>query len=236
MDGPDRPAPQPPARSWSLRFRFVTISFGYDINPITGGIRFSMTPRPLLPLLACLVLPACATLVNGSKQTVTITTDPPGATCRLTRGNETLGAIAATPGSVQVSKSKNDINVVCEKNGYQNVAVSRSPSFGGATFGNILAGGVVGVVVDAASGANYSYPAEVHLGMAATPPATLPTALPTALPTSPAVLAAAPAGTAATAPATVLPAAPRAAPATAPAVIPAMGPAAAPDAAKPVSG
>lgn len=33
-------------------------------------------------------------------------------------------------------------------------------------FGNILLGGLVGVVVDAASGANFDYPAEVRLELA----------------------------------------------------------------------
>ena len=49
----------------------------------------------------------------------------------------------------------------------QNVTVVTVPSFGPATFGNIIAGGVIGVVVDAASGANYSYPENVRLDLAA---------------------------------------------------------------------
>ena len=44
--------------------------------------------------------------------------------------------------------------------------VSQTASFGGTTFGNILLGGGVGFIVDAASGANYTYPSEVRLDMA----------------------------------------------------------------------
>lgn len=150
----------------------------------------------LLPILSCLGLSACATLVNGSHQSVTVSTDPPGATCKLSRQGETLGAIAMTPGSVQVSKSKNDVDVVCDKQGFQTVTVKKSPSFGGATFGNIIAGGVVGVVVDAASGANYSYPNEIHVSMAPTPTvpalaAQSPVQSPAASPVQPAIQAAA---------------------------------------------
>ncbi len=124
------------------------------------------------------MLSACATLVNGSSQNVTVSTNPPGASCTLDRIGARVGAIPATPGSVRLDKSKNDLSVTCAKDGYQTATVSRAPSFGGATFGNIIAGGVIGVVVDAASGANYSYPDDIRVDLAASPaPATPPMAL-----------------------------------------------------------
>ena len=85
-----------------------------------------------------------------------------------------VGAISATPGSVRLDKSKNDLTVTCSKEGFQTATVNRAASFSGATFGNIIAGGVVGVLVDAASGANYSYPDDIRLDMAANPGASLP--------------------------------------------------------------
>ena len=105
-----------------------------------------------------------------------------------------MGAVPLTPGSVQVSKSKNDMDVTCEKPGYQTATVSKSPSFGGATFANIIAGGVVGAVVDAASGANYTYPSEVHVSMAPIAPAvaTAQQAVPAVVPASSIVTAALP--------------------------------------------
>ena len=135
-------------------------------------------PHRFLPLVGCLLLPACATIVDGSSQSVTVSTDPPGASCKLMRGGETLGAIAMTPGSVQISKSKNDMTVECVKPGYQTATIAKSPTFGGATFGNIIAGGVVGAVVDAASGANYTYPSEVHVAMYTATPAPAPAVFP----------------------------------------------------------
>jgi hypothetical protein len=119
-----------------------------------------------LAVAGCLLMSPCATIVNGSNQSVTVSTDPPGASCKLTRQGETVGAIALTPGSVQVSKSKNDLSVVCEKSGFQTATISKSPSFGGATFGNIVAGGPIGAIVDAASRANYTYTSEMHVSMA----------------------------------------------------------------------
>lgn len=120
------------------------------------------------------MLAACATLVNGTSQTVTVSTTPTAASCTLDRMGTRVGAIAATPGSVRLDKSKNDLAVTCSKDGFQTATVSHASSFGGATFGNIIAGGIIGVVVDAASGANYSYPDDIRLDMAANPAPSLP--------------------------------------------------------------
>lgn len=125
-------------------------------------------------LLPIVFLSACATIVNGSSQTVTVSTAPPGATCTVDRMGTRIGAIAQTPGSLRLDKSKNDLSVTCSKPGFQAATVTRAPSFGGATFGNIIAGGVVGVVVDAASGANYEYPGDIRLDLAAEAAPALP--------------------------------------------------------------
>ena len=127
----------------------------------------------VLPLA---LLSACATLVNGTSQTVTVSTTPPGASCTLDRMGTRIGAISVTPGSVRIDKSKNDLAVTCAKDGFQTATVAHAPSFGGATFGNIVAGGVIGVVVDAASGANYSYPDDIRVDMAASVPSLPPMA------------------------------------------------------------
>lgn len=120
------------------------------------------------------LLSACATIVNGSSQTVTVSTTPASATCSLDRMGQRIAAIAATPASVRIDKSKNDLSVTCGKEGYQRATVVHSPSFSGATFGNLIAGGVIGVVVDASSGANYSYPTDIRLELAEKPAEALP--------------------------------------------------------------
>ena len=97
---------------------------------------------------------------------MSVSTSPAGALCNVDRGGAHLGTIAATPGSLRVDKSKADVTVSCSKEGYQTASVSQSPKFVGPTFANILLGGGVGVVVDAASGANFEYPAEVRVDLA----------------------------------------------------------------------
>lgn len=121
------------------------------------------------------LLPACATVVEGTSDTVTLSTNPAGATCTVDRNGERVAAVATTPGSVRIGKSRHDLNVTCTKEGYQPATAAASSKFTGATFGNVIAGGVVGVVVDAASGANNRYPSEVRLDLvenaSAPPPA-----------------------------------------------------------------
>jgi hypothetical protein len=120
------------------------------------------------------LLPACATVVDGTGDTVTLSTTPAGATCTVDRSGERVGAVAATPGSLRLSKSRHDLNITCTKEGYQPSTTTASSRFTGATFGNVLVGGVVGVVVDAASGANNRYPPDVRLDLAENPAAPPP--------------------------------------------------------------
>jgi hypothetical protein len=86
--------------------------------------------------------------------------------CSFARDGVTLGQVASTPGSIRVDKSKNDILVTCSKPGFQTASVAQSPRFVGTTFGNIVLGGGVGAIVDAASGANFEYPNQVVLQLA----------------------------------------------------------------------
>ena len=89
-----------------------------------------------------------------------------------------MGDVGSTPGSLKLDKSKNDLTVACSKDGYQAATVSQSPKFQGTTFGNIVAGGVIGVIVDAATGANYQYPSNIHLSLAPIPAAPMATIQP----------------------------------------------------------
>lgn len=128
----------------------------------------------MLPLA---MLSACATIINGTSQSVTVSTTPPAATCTLDRMGVRIGAVAQTPGSVRLDKSKNDLSVTCSKPGYQTATVVREPSLSGWTAGNVVFGLVgvgIGAVVDASSGANYEYPADIRMDLAASTPAPLP--------------------------------------------------------------
>lgn len=112
----------------------------------------------VLPLVS--LLPACATIIDGNTQAVSISTAPAGATCSVARDGTPFGAIQ-TPGMVTVERSKRDLVVTCGKAGSQTVQLTQPAKFTGVTFGNLVVGGLFGAIVDAASGANYRYDSQV---------------------------------------------------------------------------
>lgn len=118
----------------------------------------------------CLVLlPACATITKGTTQTVAIDTPGvSGATCTLTSegiGSRTL----VTPGTIMLDKSQHAIAVRCTKECFQDGSGIIGSNTETMTAGNILVGGVVGLGVDAASGAMNKYTEQTQIAMVAIP-------------------------------------------------------------------
>ena len=130
--------------------------------------------RAVVLLLSLVLVAGCATIVEGTGQTITISTIPAGALCNIDRAGTHLGTVAPTPGSLRLDKSKNDITVSCTEDGYQAASISKSPKFVATTFGNLIVGGLAGAIVDASTGANFEYPSEVHLDLAPGAPGTIP--------------------------------------------------------------
>ncbi len=113
--------------------------------------------------LGVVLTSACATIVEGTDQSVTVTTEPSGASCSLQRDGKTVGVVNPTPGTVSVDKSQSDIAVSCEKQGQLPAAAVLSSQFQGMTLGNALIGGIIGFGIDAASGAMNEYPTNIML-------------------------------------------------------------------------
>lgn len=104
----------------------------------------------------------CASIVSGTSQIVSVETMSPtgrvdGASCKLQ--NDKGVYFVTTPGTVTVRRAYSDMNVSCEKDGFPTGLASIKSSTKGMVAGNILVGGIIGVGVDAATGAAYDYPA-----------------------------------------------------------------------------
>jgi hypothetical protein len=131
--------------------------------------------------LAAISLSACASITKGTSQSIAINTAPvQGANCTLQNqaGNWTV----VSPGSVVVPRTKHDINVKCEKSGFQaGMGVLKSGTQL-MSAGNLILGGVVGLAVDASTGAMNDYPEQITVTMTpdTPPPATAPAASPPA--------------------------------------------------------
>jgi hypothetical protein len=108
----------------------------------------------------------CATIVSGTSQSILVDTPHlKEASCRLTDSSGNNYSLASTPGFVTVQKGDGPMSIVCEKKGYEDGVLSVEEMVVGSTFGNILLGGGIGILVDAASGAAQEYPPTIVVWM-----------------------------------------------------------------------
>jgi hypothetical protein len=134
-----------------------------------SSLRTTMNKKITLLFAASpMLLSACASIVTGANQSLSVQADENGKTvvganCKLNNGK---GAwFVTTPGSVTVHRAYGDLNVRCEKKDVPpGIAVVKS-STKGMAFGNILFGGVIGAAVDAGTGAAYDYPSLITVEM-----------------------------------------------------------------------
>jgi hypothetical protein len=92
--------------------------------------------------------------------------DVRGATCELS--NSRGKWLLISPGSVTIGRSNDNLLVTCRKEGLDDGVVALVSATRGAMFGNIIAGGVIGAVIDHDSGAAYDYPQQVTVEMGVT--------------------------------------------------------------------
>jgi hypothetical protein len=106
----------------------------------------------------CCTLSACASIVSGTSEPLSVEaksagdgTQVVGANCKMTNDKGTWFVL--TPGSVTVHRSLADLEVQCSKDGFQPVSNTTPSNTKGMAFGNILFGGLIGTAVDVGSGA-----------------------------------------------------------------------------------
>jgi hypothetical protein len=114
---------------------------------------------------ACaILLVACATITKGTTQIVAI--DTPGvaeASCTIT--TQSGPQVVVTPGTTTLKKGSDPLPISCVKECYVN-GQSIIPSNAEAmAAGNVIFGGVIGLGVDAASGALNKYPDVITVAM-----------------------------------------------------------------------
>lgn len=112
---------------------------------------------------------SCASIVSGTRDDVTITTDPPGATCDVLKEGVTVAHVDRTPANVIVARSYDDLLVQCSKADYQPAEATNTWGTNGWVFGNIIFGGLIGVCIDMADGAGVSYSPGTHIELSPTP-------------------------------------------------------------------
>jgi hypothetical protein len=118
-------------------------------------------------LSVCMIaISGCSTITTGTTQNLTILTPhAEGAKCSLKDSKQAQWYVDQTPGTVLVQKGDGPMIINCAKEGYKETSLVVKEGLAGMTFGNVILGGGVGVIVDAASGAAQEYPDQVTVWM-----------------------------------------------------------------------
>jgi len=125
--------------------------------------------KKLVTIIAALSLVGCASITGTTNQNVSVQTKEPtgaelvGASCELS--NKKGKWFITTPGTVGISRSNDDIQVSCAKDGYLQGKQGVVSDTKGMMFGNIIFGGGIGAIIDHNSGAAYEYPSVIQVVM-----------------------------------------------------------------------
>lgn len=135
----------------------------HRVGSFLGNILMKKSVSVLLSLSLLLANSSCATIINGTTQKVGISSRPSGASVVVDEQPR-----GKTP--VFVDLTRKDTHVVrIEMPGYDSAEIPLTRQTSGWVWGNILFGGLIGLVVDAASGALYRLnPEAVDVQLAAT--------------------------------------------------------------------
>ena len=121
----------------------------------------------LLALIS--LLSACASVTGSPNQSVSVQArasngkEVKEAACDLINKRGTW--FITTPGTVQIHRSNDDLQVTCRKEGFDNGRASVVSDTKGSMFGNIILGGGIGAVVDHNNGSAYEYPTFIQIIM-----------------------------------------------------------------------
>ena len=97
-------------------------------------------------LVLSLALSSCCTIVNGKYDDVNVSSNVTGAMVKVDGVEK-----GKTPCNVEVKRTGGQVLTV-EKAGYETHSTQLTSSASGWIWGNLLVGGIIGLVVDVASG------------------------------------------------------------------------------------
>lgn len=93
----------------------------------------------------------CASIITGTSQNIMINSEPSGA-----KVITDTGLTVITPATIRLPKGR-AIVLTAQKDGYEKSTQVLNTSFNGWFIGNILLGGLIGMIVDLADGAYVSF-------------------------------------------------------------------------------
>lgn len=101
-------------------------------------------------LAIALLTTSCATIVSGSKQNVRFSSNPSTATIFIDEVE-----VGKTPFEIKLAR-KSEHSVMIKLAGYQTYETKLTKKFNAWYIGNILFGGLIGIIIDPITGAMYN--------------------------------------------------------------------------------
>lgn len=112
-----------------------------------------------LTVIVALALGGCATIIEGTSQTIVVDVSPPNGVCDVSRQGEFLGRSTPESRAVTVGKSQHDLVFSCSAPGYISKTETLTSAMAAATVVSFFTLDLG--IVDAASGAWQKYPTKV---------------------------------------------------------------------------
>lgn len=102
--------------------------------------------RPVILGICFMLMPGCATVVNGTTQKIGVASTPTGADVLVDNQQRII-----TPATIALARDQSH-TFLFKKEGYQDDSFVITSGTSGWVWGNVLLGGLIGGVVDFASG------------------------------------------------------------------------------------
>lgn len=118
-----------------------------------------------MSLVILSVLASCASIVSGTKQEISVKSTPTEAEVIVTGSGGQVAFTGKTPAVAELPR-KSEYDVEIKLAGYQTETVHIAKGFNGWYLGNIICGGIIGLIVDAVNGAMYKLePGEISVNL-----------------------------------------------------------------------
>lgn len=143
------------------------------ISPLPSGTMPEMRSTSELLFATCFVLTGSVTIVSGPNATVALRSEPAGANVTVRNHEGAVVAQTVTPAEVSLKRSRKwakpaSYTARFEMPGYASTETPIETHVNPWVIGNIVLGGPIGLVADAASGAMYR-PKQSEVALALTP-------------------------------------------------------------------
>ncbi|TXI44169.1 hypothetical protein [Methylophilus sp.] len=125
----------------------------------------------VMSIAVVFTMSGCASITGSTTQNISIQTreasgkEVSEAKCELINKKGTY--FVTTPGTITISRSNDDLQLTCRKDGFENGRAGVVSDTKGSMFGNIVLGGGIGAIIDHNNGSAYEYPSFVQVVMGA---------------------------------------------------------------------